>query len=312
MSDRRITIGSRGSQLALWQSQSVKSFLQKHYPDIFIEIHVIKTKGDIIQDTSLAKIGDKGLFTKEIENALLNEEIDLAVHSLKDIPTELPSGLTVGAVLARENPQDAFVSFKHKQFDDLPRNAIMATSSLRRRANILHLRPDIRLVDSRGNVVTRLRKLKDLDYDAMILAAAGLQRLGYTDAIREILPPEKMLPAVSQGAIGIEIRNDDGKMRDMLRPLHDEQTHVAIVAERAFLRELEGGCQVPIGALAQLQGTEIILQGFIANLAGKNRIHGKVTGQQHDAENVGIRLAKELLNRGGRTILNEIYDEQKV
>ena len=177
---------------------------------------MIKTKGDSIQDTSLAKIGDKGLFTKEIENALLNEEIDFAVHSMKDIPTELLSGLIIGIVLAREDPRDAFVSFKYKHFNELPRNAMMATSSLRRKANILYLRPDIRLIDIRGNVVTRLRKLKDLDYDGMILAAAGLQRLGYTDAIREILPPEKMLPAVLQGAIGIEIRNDDGKMKDKI------------------------------------------------------------------------------------------------
>ncbi len=311
MPDQRIVIGSRGSKLALWQANYVKVQLYKFFPELHIDISIIKTKGDIIIDTPLARIGDKGLFTREIELALLNGTIDLAVHSMKDLPTSLPDGLIIGAVLEREDPRDAFVSYKYKHFSDLPEGGVIATSSLRRRANILYHRPDIQLIDIRGNVDTRLKKLKENDYDGMILAAAGLLRLGFEDNIREIIEPEKMLPAVSQGALGIEIKQGNQKISSLIEPFHNEKTAAAITAERSFLRKLEGGCQVPIGALAVVKGDSLNLQGFVSDLYGKRYFRGKISNPVKEAEQTGIQLATVLANQGAKQILEEIYREQR-
>ncbi len=311
MSGERIRIGSRVSKLALFQANLVKSLLYKHYPDLRIDIDVIKTKGDIILETPLAKIGDKGLFTKEIENALLAGKIDMAVHSMKDLPTVLPDGLTIGAILEREDPRDAFVSFKYAHFADLPEAAVIATSSLRRRANIKILRPDIRLTDVRGNVDTRLRKLRENDYDGMILAAAGLRRLGFSDVIREIIDPDTMLPAVAQGALGVEIRADDGDMKELLTFLHDEATAAEVYAERAFLRRLEGGCQIPIGALARVQDGHLLLTGMVADLDGIQHFKGKLAGPIKEPEAIGQKLADQLRDQGADEILEKIFREQR-
>jgi|Deesub1362B_J571_1020462.scaffolds.fasta_scaffold04197_3 hydroxymethylbilane synthase len=303
---KRIVIGTRGSKLALFQANLVKSLLYKHNPDLRIEIKIIKTKGDVILDSPLAKIGDKGLFTKEIEMALLTGEIDLAVHSLKDLPTRLPEGLRIGAVLEREDPRDAFVSFRHNKFSELPENAVLATSSLRRRATLLHYRPDLNIVDVRGNVDTRLRKLKENGWDGMILAAAGLRRLGLTEVIRELLSAEQFLPAVGQGALAVEIREDDSSTLSEIAPLHHEATYSAVLAERAFLRRLEGGCQIPIGAHATADGGHVILRGFVADLSGQNYFSGEQTGPAELAEEIGTRLAEQLLNQGAEAVLKEL------
>lgn len=311
MLDKRIKIGSRGSKLALWQANFVRSQLNKFFPELHIDISIIKTKGDIILDTPLARIGDKGLFTREIEQALLNDTIDLAVHSMKDLPTILPMGLMIGAVLEREDPRDAFISHKYNHFSDLPEGGVIATSSLRRRANILYHRPDIQLIDIRGNVDTRLKKLKDNDYDGMILAAAGLLRLGFDEQITEIIEPGKMLPAVSQGALGIEIKQNNQNISSLIEPLHDKKTAAEITAERSFLRKLEGGCQVPIGALAEVKGNKLKLQGFVSDLYGKRYFRGEISNPVKQAGKTGIQLATVLANQGAQQILEEIYREQR-
>lgn len=311
MTTNRLVIGTRGSRLALIQTRMVKSLLEKHNPHLTVEEKIIKTRGDIILDTSLAKIGEKGLFTKEIEEALFRKEIDLAVHSMKDLPTELPPGLDIGAILEREDPRDAFVSFKYQRFADLPQSAIVATSSLRRQANALRHRPDLQLVDIRGNVDTRLRKLEENGYDGMFLAVAGLKRMGFEDKITEILDPDLMLPAIAQGAVGVEIRENDIKTRTTLRPLHHPATHAAVIAERAFLRELEGGCQVPIGALARIENDKIILNGNVSAMDGQTYFQGQITGKLPDAEQPGIQLARNLMKQGAQKILDQIYREKR-
>ncbi len=307
MNRQKTVIGSRGSKLALWQAEHIKSLLHREYPDMEFEIRVIKTSGDLIQDTPPAKIGDKGLFTKEIEHALLRKEIDLAVHSMKDLPTALPAELTIGAVLQREDPRDSFVSYKYSAFDQLPENATLATSSLRRRVNILHLRPDINIVDMRGNLDTRLRKLKESDYDGMLLAAAGLLRLGLSERITEIIPAQRMLPAVAQGALAVEIREDDPRMRKLLQPLYHTETFAAVTAERAFLAELEGGCQVPVGALATIEENHLYIEGFISDLNANKYLRKKLHGNSEDAKMIGTGLAQKLIDLGAKTILAEIY-----
>ncbi len=311
MGKERIIIGTRGSKLALVQTEIVKSLLQKSNPDLTIDIRIIKTKGDIILDTPLAKIGDKGLFTKEIEQELLNGKIDLAVHSVKDLPTKLTPGLTIGAVLKREDPRDAFVSLKYRSFKELPAGAVVATSSLRRKANVLMHRPDIKLVDIRGNVETRLRKLIANDYDGMFLAVAGLVRMGYIDEITEIIDPEIMLPAVAQGALGVEVRKDDETILSLVKPLTDEETRLAVMAERAFLKELEGGCQVPIGALAVVHGNELLLKGIVSDLDGGLNFKGEIRGISEQAEQLGQQLGQQLLEHGAKIILDKIYREQR-
>jgi hydroxymethylbilane synthase len=311
MPDKRLIIGSRGSKLALWQAELVKSLLHKSNPELRIEIKIIKTQGDKILDTPLAKIGDKGLFTKEIEEALLDKKIDLAAHSMKDLPTKLPDQLTIGTVLGRENPRDAFVSFKYNKFDDLPKNAVIATSSLRRKACILNRRPDIQIVDIRGNVDTRLRKLKENNYDGTILATAGLIRLNLEKHIKEVLSTEIMLPAVSQGALGIEIREYDDHLKYQLKPHHDQKTYLSILAERALLRKLEGGCQVPIGALATIGQNKLTLRGFVSDLQGLKIYQSEFSGKPEKAVEIGELLAENLIEQGAQEVLDEIYCDQK-
>ena len=309
MQRREITIGTRGSKLALFQANLVKAKLQQSFPGLRLRIRVIKTKGDVILDSPLAKIGDKGLFTKEIELALFRGEIDLAVHSMKDLPTQLPEGLMVGAILERDDPRDAFVSDKFARFDELPANATVATSSLRRRAAVRMLRKDVHLVDIRGNIDTRLRKLRENNLDGLILAAAGLIRLGLQGHIREIFQPDRLTPAVAQGALGVEIRSDDDGMREVLKPLHHAPTAAAILAERAFLRGLEGGCQVPIGAFAEVNDGRLRLSGMLASLDGSRALQQQIEGSVEEAEHLGQMLAEKIRSLGGDDILREIARE---
>lgn len=305
----KLILGSRGSRLALWQTRYVAHLLQSFYPSLQAEIEVIETVGDRILDTALSKIGDKGLFTKQIEEKLLNGEIDLAVHSLKDLPTTLPANLKLGAVTDRETPNDAFVSPKYKSLDDLPGGARIATGSLRRRSQLLAYRPDLEIVEIRGNVPTRLKKMEDAALDGMILAAAGLQRLGLESEIKQIVPFDIMLPAVAQGVIGIEIRETDSDTQEILRALNDDETESCILAERAFLRSLEGGCQVPIGGHARIENGEIVLEGFVGSAEGMRVMRDRIAGSRADAEILGIRLAEKMIAGGANDILNQTRRE---
>jgi|WetSurMetagenome_2_1015567.scaffolds.fasta_scaffold34074_2 hydroxymethylbilane synthase len=305
----KVCIGTRGSELALWQTHHVKALLEKSFPDIIIDIQTIKTTGDKILDAPLAKIGDKGLFTKELETALLEERIDLAVHSFKDVPTAIHKDLAIGAVLEREDIHDVFIGHPKKPsqlFTTLPRNAIIATGSLRRVCQILNTRHDIQIVDIRGNLNTRFKKLDESNWDGMILAKAGVTRLGWAERITEILSCEIMLPAVGQGALALEIRNGDKRIEQFLHSLHHLPTALTVSAERSLLRHLEGGCQIPIGACAQLQGNEIRLDAVIGSLDGKRMVKGSRSGSHTNAERLGIELAEDLLKRGGKDILDEI------
>lgn len=304
-----LKIGTRASQLALTQSEWVRARIQRLLPDTTVELVHISTKGDRILDAPLAKVGGKGLFVKEIEDALLRGDIDLAVHSMKDVPAVLPEGLRIGLMPGREEARDAFVSCEYKSLDALPRGSVVGTSSLRRKAQLLALRPDLTVLDLRGNVGTRLDKLESGDYDAVILAAAGLRRLGMADRITAILSTEQMLPAVAQGALGIEMRVADTELLETLRPLHHERTAVVVAAERAFLARLEGGCQVPIGAHAVLRGDNITLTGLIAPLDGGEILRDTFVAPADQAEQLGRELADALLERGGREILEAIYNQ---
>ena len=307
---RTIRIGSRKSQLALVQTYWVKEQLQKHFPDISFEVHTMSTQGDKILDVALAKIGDKGLFTKELELGMLEREIDFAVHSLKDLPTHLPEGLVLAAVTERENPADALVvheKHKDKQIDTLPEGAVLGTSSLRRLAQLRYHFPHFTFKDVRGNLNTRLAKLNAGEYDALILAAAGLQRLGMGDRIHQLLPTEISLYAVGQGALGIECRADDPEMLSLLKALEHVPTRDRVLAERAFLRELEGGCQVPIGVNTQLDADMLTLTGLVASVDGKRLVKDTVTGSANEAEHLGIRLAQNLRQQGAQEILAEIF-----
>jgi len=298
-------IGSRGSELALWQTNHVKATLEKHFPDLKLEVKIIKTTGDKLLDVALAKIGDKGLFTKQIETALLLQEIDLAVHSLKDLQTVQPKGLIIGAVSERELPNDVLISNKCRSIDELPEGAKVATGSLRRKSQLLHYRPDLRIFEIRGNVPTRLAKFEESDLDAMILAYAGVHRLKLDAHIAEIIPFETMLPAVGQGAMAVEIRKDDADLRKILKIFNDEETEICVTAERAFLRNLEGGCQVPIGANAILKNGEIYLEGMVGNLNGTVNWREKIVGAKDDAKNTGERLAQILINKGANELLEK-------
>ncbi|MBI4546381.1 MAG: hydroxymethylbilane synthase [Ignavibacteriae bacterium] len=315
MNAKDITIGSRGSRLALWQAGWVKSELEKKSPNLRIEIVIIKTTGDKILDSPLSKIGDKGLFTKEIEHALLEHHIDLAVHSLKDMPTQLPDGLTIGAVTRREDVRDIFISHPkkgYKHFEELPHGATIATGSLRRKCQLLNWRPDLTIVDLRGNLETRLVKLNASDWDGMILSRVGLLRLGLQDRITEVLPIEKILPAVGQGALAIEVRADDNEMLDCLSTIASEATTIATKGERAFLRRLEGGCQVPIGTYGRIEKNEFSLDAMLGSLDGKKIVRGKIHGKPEDAEELGKQLAETLLNSGGKVILEQIRNTSSV
>lgn len=304
-----LRIGTRASLLAVTQSTWVKTQIETKHPHVRIELVKITTKGDKILDVPLAQVGGKGLFVKEIEDALLAGTIDLAVHSMKDVPTELPDGLHIGVVPKRESPLDAYVSVKYPALAALPTGATVGTSSLRRKSQLAAQRPDLRIIDLRGNIDTRLRKLDEGVYDAIILAAAGLNRLGMQHRITVQLDPQYMLPAISQGALGLELRQDDQDLLDGLRFLHDEATAIAVAAERAFLLRLEGGCQVPIAAHAVVRETTIDLTGLIASTDGKTILHETASGPAAQAAHIGTALAQTLLDRGGKTILETIYRE---
>lgn len=309
---RTIRIGSRKSQLALVQTHWVQGELEKNFPDISFEVMEMSTQGDKILDVALAKIGDKGLFTKELEQGMLNQEIDLAVHSLKDLPTKLPDGLILGCVTARVNPADALVvNSKHqdKQLDTLPEGAVIGTSSLRRLAQLRHYYPHLAFKDVRGNVNTRLAKLDAGEYDAIILAVAGLERLGMSDRIHQVIPDEISLHAVGQGALGIECREGDQEILEVIKVLEDLATRDRTLAERAFLRELEGGCQVPIGVNTSIEGDNLTLIGMVASLDGKTLVKDQITGKTSTAEALGVELAQKLRQKGAGEILAAIFAE---
>ncbi|OZH52274.1 hydroxymethylbilane synthase [Hydrocoleum sp. CS-953] len=311
-STRTVRIGSRKSQLALVQTYWVQEELQKNFPDITFEVETMSTQGDKILDVPLAKIGDKGLFTKELEVGMLEKKTDLAVHSLKDLPTNLPEGLMLGCVTERENPADALVvheKFKDKQLETLPEGAVIGTSSLRRLAQLRHHYPHLEFKDVRGNLNTRLAKLDAGEYDAIILAFAGLHRLGMGDRIHQVIPPEVSLHAVGQGALGIECREGDSYILDLLKSLEHTTTAQRCYAERAFLRELEGGCQVPIGVNTQIEGEQLTLTGLVASLDGKKLVKDVVIGAAAEAEQIGLELARKLREQGAQEILDAILAE---
>ncbi len=307
---RTIRIGSRKSQLALVQTYWVQEQLQKHFPDRHFEVQTMSTQGDKILDVALSKIGDKGLFTKELEVGMLHNEIDLAVHSLKDLPTKLPEGLVLGAVTERENPADALVvheKHKDKQLETLPEGAVVGTSSLRRLAQLRYHYPHLAFKDIRGNLNTRLAKLDAGEYDALILAVAGLQRLGMGDRIHQAIPSEVSLHAVGQGALGIECRGDDTEVLELIKAIEHIPTRDRCYAERSFLRDLEGGCQVPIGVNTQLDGDTLTLSGIVASVDGKKLVKDTVTGNASEAEKLGTELAQRMRQQGAQEILEEIF-----
>ena len=301
-----IIIGTRSSKLALWQADYVMECLQKKYPELHVEKKLMTTKGDKILDAPLAKIGGKGLFTKELEQDMLAGGIDIAVHSLKDMPTEVPDGLIITAITKRCDPGDAFVSNKVASLAELPQGAVVGTSSLRRKAQLLHARPDLEIRDLRGNVNTRLRKLDAGEYDAAVLAVAGLRRLGFGGRITEVLPKSMILPAVGQGALAIEAREADAETRELVAFLNDEATVACAKAERAFLARVEGGCQVPVGVYATPEDGGLHVEAVIASLDGRRLYRDHVSRQVKDAEPLGTRLADKLLDMGGIDIMHEI------
>lgn len=298
--------------MALAQSEWVKARIEKQQAGVQVELVIIKTKGDKIIDAPLSRIGGKGLFVKEIEDALLKNEIDLAVHSMKDMPAEVAEGLKISIYPKREDPRDAFVSLGYSTLQDLPNGARVGTSSLRRSAQLLRLRPDFTIVPLRGNVDTRLKKLETEDLQAVILAAAGLNRLGLKKRITQILEPDLILPAIGQGALGIEIKENDQKLDDLLGFLNHKQTETMVRAERAFLKKMEGGCQVPLAAYGRVMGEEILLEGFVSELDGTRVIKNQVNGKPHEPEKIGEKLAELLLNSGGREILDKVYRELEI
>lgn len=308
----KFVIGSRGSDLALWQANYVKTSLENLFPEDHFEIKIIHTTGDQVLDTALSKIGDKGLFTRQIEAELIDGEIDMAVHSLKDLQTEQPEGLIIGAVCERETPNDIFISKTGGTINDLPRGAHVATGSLRRRSQLLHHRPDLEIEEIRGNVPTRLRKFNESDLDGMVLAYAGVYRLGLGERISELVPFEIMLPAVGQGAVAIEIRSDDERTAKAVAILNHEPTRICITAERAFLRRLEGGCQVPIGAHATLDGDSVVLEGLVGSLDGTVIFRERISGKLADADSLGIKLAESLIALGARELLDRTREQVAV
>jgi len=308
--NRSICIGSRKSQLALVQTHFIHEQLQKHHPNQAFTIETMSTQGDKILDVALAKIGDKGLFTKELEVGMVNGQIDLAVHSLKDLPTNLPDGLILGCITERVNPADALVVNEKNQayqLETLPENSVIGTSSLRRLAQLKHHYPHLSFKDVRGNVNTRIKKLEDGEYDALILAAAGLERLGMQKHIHQIIPAEISLHAVGQGALGIECRDGDVKVLEILKVLEHQPSRDRCLAERSFLRELEGGCQVPIGVNSAVEDNILTLTGLVASLDGQRLVKDTVSGLAQEAETIGIKLANSLRSQGAGEILAEIF-----
>jgi hydroxymethylbilane synthase len=306
---KEIIIGTRSSPLALWQADFTKAELSKHFPELNITLKLIKTTGDVLLDSPLSKIGDMGLFTKDIEKHLIAKEIDLAVHSLKDVPTGTPEGLVITSFTEREDTRDVIISKSGKGIKDLPLNARMATSSLRRMSQLLSMRPDLQILDIRGNLNTRFKKFDDGEFDAMMLAYAGVFRLEFSDRISEILPHELMLPAVGQGALGIETRTDDDETREIVRVLNDSNTEICCRAERALLRHLQGGCQIPIGCYGSYVAGTLKLLAYVGSVNGKTAIRNEVTkavNTPEEAEAVGIELAEILLSMGAEKILADI------
>lgn len=304
--ERPLLIASRGSELALWQARWVRDAVMASQRDAAVEIEVVRTTGDRIQDVPLAWIGDRGLFTKEIDEALLDGRADIAVHSLKDVPTRLPAGLAIGAVTEREDPRDVVIARDGLALEALPAGARVGTSSLRRRAQLGAMRRDLRVLDLRGNLGTRLARLDAGDYEAIILAAAGVLRLGWRDRISAWLDPESWLPAVGQGALAVMVREDDDASASLVRPLHHADTAAAVAAERAFLAELEGGCQVPIAALAQASDAEVHLDGLVASLDGEIVLRAAARGAISDPAAAGRALARDLVGRGADRVLAEV------
>ncbi len=313
MKKAKLVIGSRGSELALWQAKFVKKELERKNKNLLVEIKIINTKGDKILDVALSKIGDKGLFTKELENELLKGSIDIAVHSLKDLQTELPAGLKLAAVTKRHPVEDVLIARKKgMKIKNLPEGAVVATGSLRRRSQLLHLRPDIKIKELRGNVPTRIKKFLESKWDAIILARAGVERLKLSKHISSFIKSDEMLPAVGQGALGIEIRSDNKFAEQVLKSIHHEATHKAVLAERALLKSLEGGCQVPIGAFAQLKPNGLYLDAVVGSVDGSITFRKKMRGAKSNPEKLGQKLAKDLLKAGADKILNEIYNQMRL
>mgnify|MGYP000324289028 FL=1 len=310
MTQTTVRIATRKSALALWQAEYVKAKLEHFHPDIHVELVPMTTKGDVILDTPLAKVGGKGLFVKELEVAMLENRADIAVHSMKDVPVEFPDGLGLEIICPREDPRDAFISNTINSFAELPQGAIVGTSSLRRQCQIKALRPDLDIRDLRGNVNTRLAKLDKGEYDAIILAAAGMIRLKMPERIQEFIEPEVMLPANGQGAVGIECRTDDDTIKALLAPLGCETTRIRVLAERAMNRALEGGCQVPIGSYAVIENQQVYLRGLVGAVDGSTIITDNVTGDTANAEQLGLSLAEKLLAQGADVILKQVYEQQ--
>ncbi|WP_027857482.1 hydroxymethylbilane synthase [Marinobacterium jannaschii] len=308
---RTIRIATRKSLLALWQAEYVKAELEKHHPGLNVELVPMVSRGDKILDTPLAKVGGKGLFVKELETAMLENRADIAVHSMKDVPMEFPAGLGLAVICPRERPTDAFVSNNYKHFDDLPAGAVVGTSSLRREAQLRERRPDLQIKWLRGNVQTRLGKLDNGDYDAIILATAGLLRLKLDERITHEITPEDSLPAGGQGAVGIECRSDDAELIALLQPLHHQETAWRVKAERAMNRRLEGGCQVPIACYATLNedNSELYLRGLVARPDGTEILRDEQRGKPQDGEQIGIEVAERLLADGADVILKEVYSQ---
>jgi hydroxymethylbilane synthase len=312
MTNRKIVIATRRSKLALWQAEWVTSKLQTIDPYLQVGLNKIKTTGDKILDVPLSQVGGKGLFVKEIEEAMLRGEADLAVHSMKDVPAELPGGLHLSAICKREDPRDAFIAGKDIQnIAELQQGANVGTSSLRRICQLLNKRPDLKITQLRGNVDTRLRKLAEGEFDAIILATAGVKRLGFVDRITEKISTDISLPAIGQGAVGIECRVDDEFINGLLSRLNHEETWICVTAERAFLKKLEGGCQVPIAAYAQLLEGNLSIQGLVGSIDGKTLIKDKIDGKPEEAESLGTTLAEKLLAKGAKEILDEVYKQNQ-
>jgi hydroxymethylbilane synthase len=307
MTAETVRIATRKSPLALWQAEHVAAELRRHHPGLAVELVTMTTRGDKILDSPLAKVGGKGLFVKELEQGMLEDRADLAVHSMKDVPVEFPDGLHLAVVMRRAEHRDAFVSNAHARLADLPQGAVVGTCSLRRKCQLLAWRDDLRIHDLRGNVNSRLAKLDAGDFDAIILAGAGLQRLGFDARIRELLAPEQSLPAIGQGAIGIECRVDDPRVNALVAPLADPDTGIRLAAERAFNARLMGGCQVPIAGFAVLEQGEVWLRGLVGSPDGHEVIQGERRGPAADASAMGTALAEELLGRGAERILREVY-----
>ncbi|MFO6424468.1 hydroxymethylbilane synthase [Motilimonas sp. KMU-193] len=307
MATKTLRIATRKSPLAMWQAEFVKAALEAVHPDLDVKLIPFVTKGDIILDTPLAKVGGKGLFVKELENAMLAGEADIAVHSMKDVPMEFPEGLGLSTICEREDPRDAFVSNHYQRIEDLPAGAVVGTSSLRRQCQLRASRPDLIVKDLRGNVNTRLAKMDAGEYDAIILAAAGLLRLEMPERIASYISPEQSLPAVGQGAVGIECRLDDSETIALLAPLDHAATRIRVLAERAVNNTLEGGCQVPIGSYAELDGDKIYLRALVGSPDGSTMLHREIRGASQDAEKLGVELAQALLDAGAKSILEAVY-----